>query len=87
MMISLSSLASDLPKELLVRSDVGEIVLTAEQCKVPSPDAFLYRAYATEGLIEHEGCWYRSENIVNVYYPELNAIATYKAEIFGPRKK
>lgn len=76
--------------DLCFPTDVGNVVITPNGCdiKFDGPSNFKYRAYATEGVIEHEGCWYREDDTVLVLFPELKLqsgdfpVATYNALAF-----
>ena len=70
--------------ELATKSDVGKIALTKSLCDTNVPPSFIYRAYATEGEKIHEGCWYREESAVYIFFPELNATAVYNPDLFKP---
>jgi hypothetical protein len=83
-------------KELSMPTDVGEIVLTVEPCPLNPNYGFEYLAYATDDKEpDHLGCWQvpadieglPSTQIVNIWFPEINAIASYNKKLFTPRKK
>lgn len=77
-------------EDLVTPTDVGEIVLTEAPCSVPFKANSL-RAYATEGLKIHEGCWYLEvapdgkSASVNIYYFEIDATGVYNPAIFKKR--
>lgn len=84
--------AQELPKELAMKTDVGEVVLTTEPCvfKDMGLEGYEYAAYATEvGHANHEGCWkkegIRGMSAVYVYFPEVNYTVTYNPIQFKPR--
>ena len=82
-------------KEMSMMTDVGEVVLTLEPCTFTPNHGFPYAAYATEkGSHDHLGCWHETEpyqgqpsEIVNIHFPEINAIASYNKKLFKPRTK
>ena len=80
--------------EIAMPTDVGEVVLTIEECSLhPFMDAkyhqdYKFRAYATDSNAEgpHEGCWTRMDKDIYIQFPELGDIVTaYKADLFIPR--
>lgn len=84
--------ALDLPKELVMKTDSGEIVLTSEPCTFTKMglQGYEYAAYATEqGHANHEGCWqrdsYEGKSSVQIFFPEINATAVYNPNLFKPR--
>jgi hypothetical protein len=84
--------SKELPKEMSMKTDVGEVVLTLEECifKKMGLQGYDYAAYATEkGKANHEGCW-RKDTIdgkasVQIYFPEIDATAVYNPQLFSPR--
>ena len=77
-------------EELIMETDVGEVVLTSVPCNLsvhPRYFSFNLAAYATElGKDSHPGCWARVDNTVYIHFPELgDLMATYKAQLFHPR--
>jgi hypothetical protein len=81
-------------KEMTMLTDVGEVVLTLEPCSFTPNHGFPYAAYATEkGSHDHLGCWHEPEpldgkpmnQVVNIWFPEISAIATYNKKLFKPR--
>lgn len=83
---------AELPKEMFMKTDVGEVVLTTEECafKKMGLQGYEYAAYATEkGHANHEGCWksdsYEGKHAVFIYFPELNQTAVFDAKLFKPR--
>ena len=82
----------ELPKELVMKTDVGEVVLTTEECafKKMGLRGYDYAAYATEkGHANHEGCW-RMDVINNmksvlIYFPEIDSTGVYNPQLFAPR--
>ena len=82
-------------KEMSMATEVGEVVLTVEPCPLNPNNGFEYLAYATEkGQPDHMGCWNTTEaykgipsEIVNVWFPEINAVASYHMKLFKPRVK
>ena len=86
---SINVLANELPKKLVMPTDVGKIVITVEPCKInygKQKVPFKYHAYATEfknGMeLIHPGCWYRDEMSVNIHFPEIDSVATYNPSYF-----
>jgi len=83
--------AEELIEELIMETDVGEVVLTSLPCEISLAHTrynnFNYYAYATEeGHDHHLGCWRAEENTVYIHYPELgDVMATYKKGLFHPR--
>jgi len=82
----------ELPKEMSMKTDVGEVVLTTEECIFIKMGLrnYPYAAYATEkGKANHEGCW-RKEDVngmssVLIYFPEIDSTAVYNPQLFSPR--
>lgn len=79
-------------EEMVMETDVGEVVLTILPCEVPIAHeryfSFNYFAYATEaGRDEpHLGCWTGADNTIYIHFPELgDVMATYKLGLFHPR--
>ena len=81
--------ANDLPKEMVMATEVGEIVLTVEECDLQNQipySGFDYKAYATEeGQPDHLGCWRADDFNVSIFFPEIWATATYHKSYFRPR--
>lgn len=74
--------------ELAMNTDVGQVVLTVKECKMPNRHGFEYEAYATEkGHDDHPGCWKTEGPLVYVWFPEISGVATYKKMLFVPRQK
>lgn len=93
-LIALNVSAEELPQELTMATDVGEVVLTIKDCDMPNNHGFIHSAYATEKYINttgetktHNGCWYKDHDIVNIwFYEEYDSpVATYKDHHFKPR--
>jgi hypothetical protein len=89
-----TNVASEEIKEMSMPTDVGEVVLTLEPCSFTPNHGFPYAAYATEkGSHDHIGCWFEPEplegkpqnQILNIWFPEISAIATYNKKLFKPR--
>ena len=80
--------ADELPKELSLKTDVGDVVLTINPCKVENSHGFAYEAYATDGDVKHNGCWFKDHDIVNIlFYDEpIKLVATFKDYLFKARK-
>lgn len=81
-------------KQMSMATDVGEVVLTLEPCPLNPNHGFSYLAFATEkGQPDHLGCWMEPEQlpgkpqnqIINIWFPEISAIATYNKKLFKPR--
>lgn len=90
-----SAIAEDI-KEMSMPTDVGEVVLTLEPCSFSPNHGFPYAAYATEkDNFDHIGCWHEPEpipgkpqnQIINVHFPEISAVATYNKKLFKPRTR
>jgi hypothetical protein len=89
----INTYAVTLPKELSMKTDVGEVVLTSEECsfKKMGLQGYEYAAYATEkGHANHEGCWRREDingmSSVMIYFPEIDSTAVYNPILFRPRE-
>ena len=86
--------AQPIIKEMTLKTETGELVLTTEPCEFTKMGLkdYPYAAYATEkGHANHEGCWKvdvvdRSSAIL-VYFPELDATAVYNPKLFKPRSE
>lgn len=82
--------AGELPQELVMVTDVGKVAITIKDCPVPNRHGFTLAAYATElkegKTIIHKGCWFRSGDIVNIwFYEEQPAlVASYRDYHFKP---
>jgi len=84
--------AKELPKEMVMKTEVGEMVLTTEECtfKKMGLQGYEYAAYATEkGHANHEGCW-KMDTVNNmqsvlIYFPEIDATGVYNPKLFAPR--
>lgn len=84
--------SKELPKEMVMKTEVGEMVLTTEECtfKKMGLQGYEYAAYATEkGKANHEGCW-RMDTVNNmqsvlIYFPEIDATGVYNPKLFAPR--
>jgi hypothetical protein len=79
-------------KEMSMKTESGEIVLTSQECifKKMGLQGYEYAAYATElGHANHEGCWksdsYEGKHAVYIYFPEINQIAVFDAKLFQPK--
>lgn len=84
--------SKEIIKEMAMKTDVGEIVLTSEECtfKKMGLQGYEYAAYATEkGHANHEGCWridvVNNMSSVLVYFPEVDATAVYNPQLFKPK--
>jgi len=87
-----NSYGEALPKELAMKTETGEIVLTTEECtlKKQGLQGYDYAAYATDkGHPNHEGCWksdsYEGKHAVYIYFPEINQTAVFDAKLFQPK--
>jgi len=84
--------SKELPKEMSMATETGEVVLTLEECTFIKMGlrGYPYAAYATEnGHANHEGCW-KKESVNNmesvlIYFPEIDATAVYNPQLFKPR--
>lgn len=83
-------------KQMSMATDVGEVVLTLEPCPLNPNHGFSYLAFATEkGQPDHLGCWMEPEQlpgkpkneVINLWFPEISAIASYNKKLFKPRTK
>ena len=93
-LIALNVSAEELPQELAMGTDVGEVVLTVKNCDIQNKNGFIYSAYATEKYDNttgesktHAGCWFKDHDIVNIWFYEESEpiVATYKDYHFKPR--
>ena len=81
-------------KEMVMKTEVGELVLTTEPCEFIKMGlkGYPYAAYSTEkGRANHEGCWKVDVvdrfSAVLVYFPEIDATAVYNPNLFKPREE
>lgn len=79
--------AEELPQEMVIKTDVGEVVLKTNACKVDNNRGFIYKAYATDGAVVHNGCWFKDHDIVNIlFYDEpVKLVASFKDYLFKAR--
>ena len=84
--------SKELPKEMSMATEAGEVVLTLEECTFTKMGlrGYPYAAYATDkGKANHEGCWKKEEvnhmEAVLIYFPEIDATAVYNPQLFKPR--
>lgn len=83
-----NSYGETLPQEFIMKTEVGEIVLTSNPCSFDLAASFYYYyAYATEPETIHPGCWKVVSSAVYIYFPEIDTTATYKKDLFGPRQQ
>ena len=82
----------ELPKEMSMATEAGEIVLTTAECIFTKQglQGYEYAAYATDkGHPNHEGCWksdtYEGKQAVYIYFPEINQTAVFEAKLFKPK--
>jgi hypothetical protein len=82
----------ELPKEMSMATEAGEIVLTTAECIFTKQglQGYEYAAYATDkGHPNHEGCWksdtYEGKHAVYIYFPEINQTAVFEAKLFKPK--
>jgi len=80
--------ADEVTKELTLPTVSGEVVLTVDPCPVESSHGFEYAAYATDGAVTHNGCWFKDHDIVNIlFYDEpIKLVATFKDYLFKARQ-
>jgi hypothetical protein len=72
--------------EMVMPTEVGEIVLTLEECPVKNDYGFNYYGYATEKDADnHFGCWNADDAIVQIWFINENVVGIYKKELFKPR--
>ena len=88
--ISTELKAEEYYEELIMETEVGEVVLASNHCNLsvhPRYFNFNLAAYATEhGHDNHLGCWSAVDNTVYIHFPELgDVMATYKKDLFHPR--
>ena len=81
-------------KEMTMKTETGEVVLTTEPCTFTKMGltGYPYAAYATEkGHANHEGCWkvdvVDRYSAILVYFPEIDSTAVYNPKLFSPKKK
>ena len=87
-----TTVKAELPKELSLKTESGEVVLTIESCPITA-SPYEYKAYATErvtgeGVKVHKGCWTKSGPQVSILFyeePQQPFIATYADYYFKPR--
>ena len=73
-------------KEMVMPTEVGEIVLTVEECPVKNQHGFDYYGYATDpGNPAHPGCWNADDSVVQIWFVNENVVGVYKKELFKPR--
>ena len=82
--------AAEPENEMIMETDVGEVVLTVDPCTLQVYLRFIgmpYYAYATEvGQPIHPGCWDVIGSTVHIHFPELgDTMATYDKNLFHPR--
>jgi len=84
--------AQETINQMSMKTELGEIVLTTEECafKKMGLQGYEYAAYATEtGHANHEGCWksdsYEGKHAVYIYFPEINQTAVFDAKLFKPK--
>jgi len=84
--------AKELPKEMSMATEAGEIVLTTKECIFTKQglQGYEYAAYATDrGHPNHEGCWksdrYEGKQAVYIYFPEIDQTAVFDAKLFKPK--
>ena len=87
-----TSYGEALPQEFIMKTEVGEIVLTSEECifKKQGLQGYDYAAYATEkGHANHEGCWksdsYEGIRAVYIFFSDINQTAVFDARLFKPK--
>lgn len=65
--------------EMVMPTEVGEIVLTLEPCPVKNTYGFDYYGYATDpGHPDHFGCWNADNSIVQIWFINENVVGIYK---------
>lgn len=85
-LLSFSVFSATTIKEMVMPTEVGEIVLTLEECPVKNPYGFDYYGYATDpGNPNHFGCWNADEEIVQIWFINENVVGVYKKHLFKPR--
>jgi len=73
-------------KEMVMPTEVGEIVLTLEECPLKNEFGFDYYGYATDpGQPHHFGCWNADDRIVQIWFLNEGIIAVYNKDMFKPR--
>jgi hypothetical protein len=87
-MIDNSYGAEKVVDEMIMETQVGEIVLTVNSC---SPElkakGFDWYGYAEDkkDKILHPGCWSTEQDKVLIYFPEIDQTAVYFKYQFHPR--
>jgi len=78
--------AAEPVKEMVMPTEVGEIVLTLEDCPIKNDYGFEYYGYATDpGNPNHFGCWNADDAIVQIWFINEGVVGVYKKELFKPR--
>jgi hypothetical protein len=86
LLISSTAFAGSAVKEMALATDVGEVVLTVEDCPIKNEYGFEFYGYATEkGQPDHIACWNADDQIVQMWFINEKIIATYKKTLFKPR--
>lgn len=89
----ISAWADDLPNELRMKTDVGEVVIQIAECPLKNIHGFEYAAYATDNSVAtkghpevHLGCWKKDGDVVSIwFYNEPQPpVASYKDYHFKP---
>ena len=82
----------ELPKEMSMATEAGEIVLTTTECTFTKLglQGYDYAAYATDrGHPNHEGCWksdsYEGIRAVYIFFSDINQTAVFDARLFKPK--
>lgn len=77
---------SETVKEMVMPTEVGEIVPTLEECPIKNDYGFAYYGYATDpGNPHHFGCWNADDVIVQIWFINEGVVGVYKKELFKPR--
>lgn len=85
-LFSSTAQAENVYKEMSLKTEVGEIVLTIEPCPIKPHFGYEYKAYATEkGGADHPGCWKDEGGAIGIWFPEIKSVATYNKKLFEPR--
>lgn len=83
--------SEELPSELRMKTDVGEVVIQTAECPIKNTFGFEYGAFATDNTVVvtgkpevHLGCWKKDGGLVQIWFynePEP-PVASYKDFLF-----
>jgi hypothetical protein len=84
--LSFSVYSAEDVKEMVMPTEVGEIVLTLEECPIKNNYGFDYYGYATDpGNPHHFGCWNADDAVVQIWFINENVVGIYNKTLFKPR--